>query len=207
MGWIITGAALFLLAILPLGASVAYDSSGALVRIIAGPIRITFFPRKKKAKEKPKKEKKPKAASEKKKKAPAEGTAEKEKEKKGGSWTDFLPLVQVGLDFLGQFRRKLRVNCLQLKLVMAGGDPCDLAINYSRAWAITGNLLSQLDRLFVIKKRDIQVECDFMEDEMLVTARLDITITLGRLLSLVTVTAVRGLREFLKIRKKRKAVS
>lgn len=207
MGWIITGAVLFLLAILPLGASVAYDSSGALVRIIAGPIRITLFPRKKKAKEKPKKEKKPKAASEKKKKAPAEGTAEKEKDKKGGSWTDFLPLVQVGLDFLGQFRRKLRVNCLQLKLVMAGGDPCDLAINYSRAWAITGNLLSQLDRLFVIKKRDIQVECDFMEDEMLVTARLDITITLGRLLSLVTVTAVRGLREFLKIRKKRKAVS
>lgn len=207
MGWIITGAVLFLLAILPLGASVAYDSSGALVRIIAGPIRITLFPRKKKTKEKPKKEKKPKAASEKKKKAPAEGTAEKEKEKKGGSWTDFLPLVQVGLDFLGQFRRKLRVNCLQLKLVMAGGDPCDLAINYSRAWAITGNLLSQLDRLFVIKKRDIQVECDFMEDEMLVTARLDITITLGRLLSLVTVTAVRGLREFLKIRKKRKAVS
>ena len=206
MGWIITGLVLFLLAILPLGASVSYDASGVLVRIIAGPIRITLFPGKKKEGSEPKKGKKAKAPSKKKAKKTSEAATEKKK-KKGGSWTDFLPLVRLGLDFLGQFRRKLRVNLLQLKLVMAGGDPCDLAINYSRAWAIAGNLLSQLDRLFVIKKRDVQVECDFTEDEMLVTARLDITITLGRLLSLVVITAVRGLIEFLKIRKKRKAVS
>ena len=35
-------------------------------------------------------------------------------------------------------------------------------------------------------------------------ARLDLTITLGRLLSMVTVAAVRGIKEYLKINKKRK---
>ena len=35
-------------------------------------------------------------------------------------------------------------------------------------------------------------------------ARLDITITLGRLVGLAVCYAIRGLKEFLKIRKKRK---
>ena len=56
MGWLITFAILFLLAILPLGASVKYNADGPLVRIIAGPVRFTVFPLKKKEK-KPKKEK------------------------------------------------------------------------------------------------------------------------------------------------------
>lgn len=205
MGWIITAVILFLLAILPLGASVSYGADGAAVRMIAGPIRFTLFPRKKKAaKQKSKKKSKPEPPQE--KTADVGGALEKKKEK-GGSWTDFLPLVKVLMDFLGQFRRKLRVNRLELKLIMAGDDPCDLGINYSRAWAVMGNLLSQLERFFVIKKRDVQVECDFSAEQTLVTARLDLTITLGRLLSLTVVTAVKGLREFLKIRKKRKAVS
>ena len=102
------------------------------------------------------------------------------------------------------FRRKLRLNVLELKLIMAANDPCDLAVNYGRAWAAVGNLLPQLERVFVIKKRDIEVECDFTASETLVIARLDLTITLGRLLGAVVVFAVRALREFLKIKKKRK---
>jgi hypothetical protein len=93
---------------------------------------------------------------------------------------------------------------LELKLIMAADDPCDLAVNYGRAWAAVGNLLPQLERIFVIKKRDIEVECDFTASQTLVIARLDISITLGRLLSAVVVFAVRALIEFLKIKKKRK---
>ena len=40
MGWLITLAVLFLLAVLPLGVSVLYDSDGPLVRVIAGPLKI-----------------------------------------------------------------------------------------------------------------------------------------------------------------------
>ena len=198
MGWLIALAVIVLLAVLPLGASVKYDSGGLLVRLIAGPARITLFPRKKKDKE----EKKPKKET--KKEEPAPKTEAALKEKTGGKLTDFLPLVQVALDFLGEFRRKLRVNRLEMKIIMAGGDPCDLAVNYGRAWAALGNLVPLLERCFVIKKRDLEVECDFVSEETLIYARLDLTITLGRILSLAVRYGIRALREFLKIMKFRK---
>ena len=211
MGWLIAFAIIFLLAILPLGASVKYDADGPLVRIIAGPIRFTVFPMKKKEK-KPKKEKKKKDPKKSKKKDSEEPPAEekpaeeekKEKKAKGGSVLDFLPLVRVGIDFLGDFRRKLRLNRLELKMIMASGDPCDLAINYGRAWAAIGNLFPLLERAFVIKKHDIEVECDFTASETLIVARLDITITLGRIIALVVRYAIRALLELLKIMNSRK---
>lgn len=196
MGWLIALGVLTLLAILPLGVSAKYDSDGPLVKLIAGPVRITLFPGKKSEK-KDKKEKEEKQP-EQKQKAPAQ------EKKKGGSFKDFLPLVKLLLDFLGCFRRKLRVNRLEMKLTLAADDPCDLAVNYGKAWAALGNLMPHLERLFVIKKRDLEVACDFTADKTLIVARLDLTITLGRLLSLCTVHGIRILRQYLKILKIRK---
>ncbi len=201
MGWIIALVILVLLASLPLGVSVKYDEDGAVVKLIAGPVRCTLFPRKKKDK-KPKVQKEPKKAKEK-----VEKTATKQEpaeKKKGGKITDFLPLVQVGLDFLGDFRRKLRVNRLELKLILAGDDPCDLAVNYGRTWAAVGNLFPMLERIFVMKKRDVEVECDFTATETLVIARLDLTITLGRILSMGVRHGFRALKAYLNIMKIRK---
>jgi hypothetical protein len=206
MGWLIAFAVIFLLAILPLGASVKYNADGPLVKVIAGPVRFTVFPMKKKEK-KPKKEKKQKKEKEPEQMPAADAKADTQKEEKkeqGGSVLDFLPLVKVGLNFLGDFRRKLRLNRLELKLIMAGDDPCDLATNYGKAWAALGNLFPLLERAFVIKKRDIEVECDFTASEMLIIARLDITITLGRIIALAVVYGIRALREYLKIMKLRK---
>lgn len=205
MGWIITFLILFLLAILPLGASICYDEDGLVIKVIGGPVRFTVFPmrRKKKAKpkDKPKQEKTdaPTASEA----APAKPAAET-KQKKGGSLLDFLPLVKIAVEFLGDFRRKLRLNHLELKLILAGGDPCDLAVNYGRAWAALGNLLPMLERFFEIKKRDLEIECDFVGEETLIQARLDISITLGRIISLAVVYGIRALITFLKIMKKRK---
>ena len=219
MGWLVTLGILTLLAILPLGVSVRYDEDGAVVKLIAGPVRITLFPRPKKDK-KTKKEKNTKKQPKKnpqtempkqEQAAQTEKTDEKKADgqrtqaaKKGGPITDFLPLVQIGLDMLGAFRRRLRVNVLELKLVMAADDPCDLAVNYGRAWAAVGNLMPRLERIFVIKKRNIEVECDFETAKTLITARLDLTITLGRILATVVVYGVKALFEFLKIKNKRK---
>ena len=127
-----------------------------------------------------------------------------EQPEEGGSWKDFLSLVPIVLDFLGDFRRKLRVNRLELRLVMASGDPCDLAVNYGRAWAALGTVMSQLERVLVIRKRDVKVECDFLASETKVTARVDLTITLGRLIAAVCKFAFRSLAEYFKIMKKRK---
>ncbi|MGN1016005.1 MAG: DUF2953 domain-containing protein [Faecousia sp.] len=198
MGWLIGLGIVVLLAVLPLGVRICYDCDGIAVTVLAGPVRILVFPRPKKEK---KKKEKPKP--EKKKTAPSEKEPPK-KEKAGGSLTDFLPLVKLALELLNDFRRKLRVDNLRLKLVLAGDDPCDLAVNYGRAWAALGNLLPRLERVLVIRKRDLNVECDFTADSTVVTAGLDITITLGRLLALAVVYGLRGLKEFLSISKKRK---
>ena len=212
MGWLIAIGILFLLAILPLGVSIIYDSQGPLARIIAGPVRLQVFPAKKKkklSKEKPNKDKnkQPDKNRSAEKSVPDAKAAETEAapgEKKGGSLTDFLPLVATVLDFLTDFRRKLRVDRLELNLVMAGGDPCDLATNYGKAWAALGNLWPRLEEWFVIKKRDVRIQCDFEGSETLVTARLDITITLGRLLSLVVRYGIRAIKELIKIKNKGK---
>ena len=200
MFWLITAGVLVLLAVLPLGVSAAYDEGGPLVRLIAGPIRIRVYPTK------PKKEKakdqKPKKTTE--KKQEKKKTEEKPAEKKGGSVRDFLPLVSLALEFLNDFRRKLRVNQLQLRVILAGDDPCDLAVNYGKAWAALGNLMPQLERVLVIQKRDVEVECDFISSQTLIVAKLDLTITLGRLLAVSSYHGVRILWQFLIIMKTRK---
>lgn len=211
MGWWIALGVVTVLAVLPLGVSVRYNSDGALVKVIAGPVSFTVFPRPKREKKKTKEpeKNKPRDAQEENLPKPPqppkqEKPSQKKKKETGGSLRDFLPLVKLALHFLGDFRRKLRVNMLQLNLILAADDPCNLAVNYGRAWAAVGNLMPRLERLFVIRKQDVQIQCDFTASEILVIARLDLTITLGRLLALVVVYGIRALKEFLNLQKKRK---
>ena len=220
MGWLIALGILAVLAVLPLGVSVRYDADGVVVRLIIGPVKITLYPRPKKEK-KPQKEKK--AEKDKNKSADQSASAEtnqqktaepsgkadapkteESKKQSGGPVTDFLPLVRILLDMLGAFRRRLRLNLLELKLIMAADDPCDLSVNYGRAWAAVGNLLPQLEKVFVIKKRNIEVECDFQATQTRVIARLDLTITLGRIFATVLIYGGKAGIEFMKINKKRK---
>lgn len=197
IGWIAFGI-LALIAMIPVGISGIYDADGPLLCLIIGPIRLLLYPRKPKDKPKHTKSKKGK------KRAAAQGTSQSMKKKKGGSVSEFKPIIELVLDFLGALRRKLRVDVLELKLVLAGDDPCDLAINYGKAWAALGNLMPQLERIFVIKKRDLEVECDFNSEKTLVTARLDFTIAVGRLLALAVCYGSRVLRDFLKLMKNSK---
>lgn len=198
MGWGIALAVVVLLAVLPLTVTVCYDAGGVAVKALAGPVTVWQTPSEKKKETPAKKEKGKKASA-------SKETKPQEKEKKpGGSLTYFLPLVQVALDFLDDFRWKLRIKRLELKLVLAGDDPCDLATNYGRTWIAVGNLIPVLERSFVIKKRDIDVGCDFTAEETLVTAKAIVSITLGRTLELLVRYGVRALREYLKISKSRK---
>lgn len=208
MGWLIALGILLAIGMIPVGLRVRYNDAGMRLWVLAGPVRINLYPRPQKEKKEkqekaPKKEKKPttgKKASEQ-KEAKTDPVAAPEK---GGRLTDFLPLAQMALEFLGDFRRKLRLDNLYFRLILAGEDPYQVAVSYGRCWAAVGNLLPQLDRLFVIQKRDIEVECDFTASETLVIFHLDLTITIGRLLTTAGKFSVRVLKEYLKIRKKRK---
>ena len=219
-GWITLGI-LALLAILPLGVRIRYDAAGPLVKAIIGPVQFALYPRRKRERKPPEK-KSPERTSPEKPKADAPSDnqrrkepvmpeppqppqpSKKEKNISGGSLADFLPFVKLGLDFLGDFRRKLRVKDLYLRLILASSDPCDLAVGYGKAWTAVGSFLPALERWLVIKKRDVEVECDFTASETKVIARMDITMTLGRLLTLVAVYACRGLKEFIQFRNIRK---
>ena len=199
MGWLIALGILIVLALLPVGVSMKYNEDGFFLRCLVGwiPINLTAK-QEKKPKKKAKKEKKTGE-----KKDPS-GQKKKEKEKKGGSLADFLPLIKIGLDFLNTFRRKLRIRRLEMKLIMAADDPCDLAINYGRAWAALGNLVPQLERVFVIKKRDLEVECDFEASQTLVKARADLVIGLGSLVWIVLRYGTKAVIQYFKILNLRK---
>lgn len=210
MGCLVTLGILAMLAMIPLGISIRYNAAGPLVRVIGGPVRFTVYPASGKKKEKPSPKAEARVADTaaenlpKPPKPPKKQHVKQQGQEKGGSLTDFIPLVKLAFRFLGDFRKKLRMSRLELKLILGGGDPCDLAVNYGRTWAAVGNLLPKLETLFVIKKRDVEVECDFTASQTLVIARVELTVTLGRLLSLLTVYGVRALKEYLKLKKKRK---
>lgn len=205
MGWGIFFACLVVLALLPLGIRGSYDQTGFTVRVIAGPVKITLFPRKNR-------KRKPKTAdsSEKTTEETTKASSEKKRPKtekdepgmqSGGSLERLLPWIRLGLDFLGALRRKIRLDNLYLHVVLAGEDPCDLAVNYGRAWAAVGDLLPKLERIFVIRKRDIQVGCDFAAEKITVAARGDMTMTLGRTLCLGTIYGIRALKIFLTMKR------
>ena len=193
---------LFLLAILPLGGAVRYDGGGARAYLVLGPIKLLLYPRKaKESKPKNKKEKKPKIAREK-----APEPQSKEKESAGGSVKKFIPFVKLGLSFLNELRWKLRVNRLDLKVVLAAEDPADLALTYAKANAALGSLWPLLEQSLRIRKRNVSVQCDFEAEQTLVFANVKITITLGRTLALAVKYGIRALIQFMKLKKQEKAV-
>lgn len=198
-GWLIAGGILFLLAILPLGVRLSYNEQGFAMKILVGPLKIPFSI--------PKTEKSPDNAPKKEKKKPKESEKPNDEAQKGGSWKDFLPLVSVGLDFLGDLRRKLRFDHINIHVVLAGEDPADLGILYGKIWAAVAGLWPALERAFVIRRKNVEITCDFAAAETLVAAAGDVTLTLGRAVSLAVRYGIRALREYLKIRKsKDKAV-
>jgi len=199
MGWLIALGILILLGILPLGVSASYNMQGFFLKVIIGPVRISLLPTAKNEKKK------------KEIKTPAKNTArdsekpvKKQHSKEGGDVKDFLPLVEIALKLLNDFRRKLRVNCLELKLILAGDDPCDLSINYGKAWTALGNVMPQLERVLIIKKRNLEIECDYLADKPVVYARIDLTITLGRLLYIALRYGGHALFKYIKIMNQRK---
>lgn len=199
MGWLIALGILALIAIIPIGTSILYDDAGLRAFAIVGPFRVCVYPVKKH--EKKEKVKKPKVTK-------SSQTSFKKKQNsqkaKGGSIQDFLPLLDQVLDFLSAFKGKIRVPYLEMKLILAGDDPSDLAVNYGRGWSLLGNLMPLLDGAFIIRRRNLEVECDFLADQTTITAQFDFSITIGRTVSLVIIHGVPVLREFLNILNKRK---
>ena len=207
MGWLAALAILTAIGLIPVGVSLTCENSDFLIKL-----RVLMFsfdlPRGKKKKEgavQPEAEKKEKKHPQK-----PEPEPEPEPETKPAaaprqkhSLKDYLPFVHLAFDFLGSLRKKLRIEKLWAKVILAGEDPCDLAVLYGRTWAGVSTLMGNLNQIFMIKDQNVDVQCDFTADKTKVSARLDMTITIGKVLGLAAGYGVRALKEFL-IFKKRK---
>lgn len=181
-------AVLVLIGCIPVGVDAAYGEGGVLLSAKIGFFRLQILPAKPKKPKKAKKSKQQKpAASPAPSAAPDTPAAEAAPQKKlalPGGLDGILRLVNLALSTLGDLRRKLRVEELTLHVTFAGDDPADAALHYGQAWAAVGALMPALDRLFVIKKRDICPILDYNREQMSVDAHLILTITIGRALAL-----------------------
>ena len=198
MGFWISAGLLALLAAVPVGIAVLYDRNGFLAKLLIGPVSIKLFPRKREDKQKtPKKERDKTAASQKKAKP-------KKQDQPGGSLTDFQGIIEQVISFLGAFRRRLLIKRLDMRLTLAGDDPCDLACNYGKSWAALGNVMPLLERAFRIRKRNLEVQCDFCADRPTLFADIIVVISIGRMLWIVLLYGIRILGEYLKLKNLRK---
>lgn len=206
MGWLIALGSLLLLAavlLIPVGLRIGYDREQFTVRIrVAG---ISFPYRKKKKEplrqqpaEKPRQTANP---SEEKQKSKPEG-GKPRLPTRNRRWEDYWPLVRLGMELLGDLRRRLRVDRLELHMILAGEDPCDLAVNYGRISAVISGLMPQLDRLLIIRRQDIRLECDFAAEKTKITGLVELHLTVGRALCLAAGYGLRFMREL--ITRKRK---
>ena len=198
---------LVLLALIPLGAHVRYDSDGPWVALVIGPIKIRLIPKNSKKPKKPKDSKKKKEKKQDKKKEKKKKEPEKPKEKQpiGGLIRDFYPFVKLGLDLLGCFFRKLRIPILTLHVGFGGqNDPAGAAINYGRAWSAIGAVMQPIRSLTRIKKENVSCSCDFTTGDMRVFAELKAVFLLGDLVAMAVRYGFRALKQYLKLKKSKK---
>jgi len=190
-------AVLWLLGRIRLGGWVRYDENGLAVKVLAGPLRFTVFPRKplseaEKAARKAREGKK--RAKQEAKKARAEARKAKKKarrgekrpgeepEKKGGALPPLLDLLPLAAEAAGGLKRRIRIDELTVHLTWAAEEPAQAALGFGRANAVMGMIWPLLDHNFDVKKHDLGVQVDFNRSSPDVMCRAALTMRLGQLL-------------------------
>ena len=191
--WILLGliALLLMLALMPVGAAVAYDGAFR-VRVQVGFLRFTVYP----APEKGKKEKKGKKKQ-----------SEAKMEKKPFSSPNRRQirysvdtLVPALWRALVRFGRRIRVPLLRLHVVFGGEDPADVAVLYGKSQAVAAALLPLLEGVVRFGETDVQLATDYRAERTVLTGEINIQIRLWALAALgcsllkSVVTWLRGYR-------------
>ncbi len=191
MGWLIVVGCLLLLGLIPLGVIARYDNGTTRVLFTVGFLRFSLYPANKKAAKRTNGGKKSKYAK--------SGSHENAR-----SISDYWPHVQLVLDFLVDFRKKLQINDLRLRAILAADDPYHLSVNYGRAWVTLGNLMPIIERCFKIRNRELEVLCDFTAEKTEIYGYINMTITVSQLLSIGVYHGIKVLRKYISITKKAK---
>lgn len=167
--------ALVLVGLIRVGVQAEYAQNRLEVILLAGPAKITLFPRKAK---RPKPDKKPKRAR----------TKQVKPKKAPPTARELLALVKqllpVAIDAAGQLRRKIRIDDFDLDLTVASADPAKTAVNYGRLNGAIGMLWPLVEQNFKVKEWRIRTRMDFITEHPTVYLRTAVTLTIGQILSL-----------------------
>lgn len=191
-GWLIAAGVLLtvlaLLPFLPVRLDIIYDEDGLSYKLFLGLLKIRPEWLESEEGLKPRLKRDAKVVTQKAKKAATQ--------KDGGDLSQFWPFLEALGKFLNDLRKKVRIKKLDLTLVMGGEDPCNLALSYGKAWAAVGNIMPVLERFFVIKKRNVQVQCDFLAATTKLYLRLRATMSLHRVIRWLVQYGVDAYREY-----------
>lgn len=179
MWWIIPLAIILILialALLPVGLRATYNRDGLTLKLMVGifPFRLNLTEINEKSFERRKKTRQ---------RMEADPNYQPRILRPDGSLREFVPLLDLYLQLLFNPKYKLRVHLLELKLTMGGDDPFDTAVNYGRAQAIIHSLLPHLERIFNIKNKKLDIGCDFLAEETMLSVRADLLLPLARLIA------------------------
>ena len=210
---------LLLVLLLPARVRVMLRQDKFFLWVGLGPFRLRLLPWKEKKPKKQKKSEKPEKAKPQNREPPpspppqaerpgeAAGPApqiRKEKEStpvSGGMDKLDIPyimdLIHLGLSAMEQFRRALRVDRFLLDCAIATGDAAKTAMAYGAAAAGVGMFLPLLEENLRVRKKDIQVICDFEGTESQIFLEVQVSALVFQLL----IIGIKVLRGFLRLRK------
>lgn len=165
--------ALALVSLIRVGVRAEYVQNRLEVRLLAGPVKITLYPRKAK---KPRKAKQQKAQA-----AP-------EAEKKLPPLEELIPLAKqllpMAVEAAGRLRNKVRIDLFDLDVTVASTDPVRTAVNYGKLNMAIGMFWPLVEQNFKVKEWHIRTQMDFVAEHATAELHGTATLTIGQIIVL-----------------------
>ena len=185
---------LLLLGQVRIGLRGEYTADGVKAWARLGPVWIRLLPREKKKKPGGKQKSPPK---------PVKGEGKKTGLTPGGALDYARELLPLALEAAGRFRKKLRVDRLELELRSGAQDPADAAMAYGYANAALGALWLPLTQAFHVKDGTARVKLDFDARQTTLYARGAMSLKVGQALWLGLCFGMKGLRKIFAVKGRR----
>ena len=184
---IVTAVLILLIFFVPYGVDAAYTGGVFTLRVKAGFLRFTLFPRKERGKTEAhlrrEEERKAKRAAKKAAKEAAAAAAPP-KPKKKPDIHFLLALAQMGLRAVKRLFRSFRIDFLMLHYVVATKDPFDTATQYAWLGAAFNAIAAMAGKRVRVKKSDVRLDADFVEETPQIEARLVLSLQLYKVVAL-----------------------
>ena len=209
-GLMITGAILLTLLLLSqirLWALAGYTASGALLRAGLGPFGFTLFHASLPTSD-PKTRRAAKKAGRRERKR---SEREAEAKERGAALELFWDIFDMFLEVSSRFKRKLRIDLIQLHITWGAADPADAAIGYGRAQGVLHTILPLLEVNFKVKETAATIDIDYTLEKPTVYAKVACSLTMMQAITLGVYAGRKALKGYLRHRrhnkqKKEKAV-